>query len=234
MRIERSREYPFPHPHRSFQRWYSENEDWKSHTDNLHRLSYLFQRWYSENEDWKRSPSIPLLLWNHVSKVILRKWGLKGNLSSTSLEKRSTFQRWYSENEDWKHKPLSSFFFFKAEFQRWYSENEDWKDERGHAAYITMFVSKVILRKWGLKVTINIKRDTRTIPFQRWYSENEDWKFPSISATFCRYPGFKGDTQKMRIERVKVVHYCKVRSRFKGDTQKMRIERIFTAFHTPM
>ena len=87
-----------------------------------------------------------------VSKVILRKWGLKGNWA--------TFQcNWFSirfkgHTQKMRIERLAGYTFWSA----------------------FLSVSKVILRKWGLKVTIPSKSTLMFSRFQRSYSENEDWK----------------------------------------------------------
>ncbi len=158
-----------------FQRWYSENEDWKGSSGTVCINQRRFQRWYSENEDWKAA-------------------------LTTQRSTSEKFQRWYSENEDWKPRLLQKHFSkqrFKGDTQKMRIEREptifDWCRKYS--------VSKVILRKWGLK---GIKCLVRILwpGFQRWYSENEDWKLACGAHIPQRIHGFKGDTQKMRIERL--------------------------------
>ena len=86
------------------------------------------------------------------------------------------------------------------------------------------FVSKVKLKKWGLKLNINKSRNNAGYPFQRSNSENEDWK-TSLGFSHFNWRRFKGQTQKMRIEMWQLGNRVPIRkSSFKGQTQKMRIE----------
>ena len=136
-----------------FQRSYSENEDWKASTLVMLFSPLVFQRSYSENEDWKASTLVMLF-----SPLV--------------------FQRSYSENEDWKA-IMSVLPWHFASFQRSYSENEDWKFRMGLGSLQSGQVSKVILRKWGLKASclqflqsgeLRFKGHTQKMRIERWVS----------------------------------------------------------------
>ena len=112
----------------------------------------LFQRSYSENEDWKNPYNMQHPGFENVSKVILRKWGLKGSSCFFVISgKVSSFQRSYSENEDWKiplHvSKISETWVSKVILRKWGLKETSPSMEINSPPS----VSKVILRKWGLK-----------------------------------------------------------------------------------
>ena len=185
-----------------FQRSNSENEDWNS----LKRLTQLlqpqFQRSNSENEDWNSILKFGASRTRIVSKVKLRKWGLK-----------------YANSERWFWAP---HLVSKVKLRKW---GLKWAKRVGESDEDP--VSKVKLRKWGLKY---IQSDQQNIDmscfkgqtqkmrieismllvflkdlpafarFQRSNSENEDWNANPLYFVVPSPACFKGQTQKMRIE----------------------------------
>ena len=181
-----------------------------------------FQRSYSENEDWK----VVVKLWSSkdssfkghtqkmrierprtfdypdddsiVSKVILRKWGLKASSPKSPKGEKECFkghtQKMRIERGNSKiSRPVSKVS--KVILRKW-----GLKGNIFFEFFSIFFVSKVILRKWGLKDVLpvlpvhnldcfkghtqkmrieRLSASLNMVPaclFQRSYSENEDWK----------------------------------------------------------
>ena len=137
-----------------------------------------FQRSNSENEDWNAKYGEPRLTIPLVSKVKLRKWGLK--------------------SPPWSFDPPCQDQVSKVKLRKW-----GLKCIQDKGLPVRWFVSKVKLRKWGLKSQFSIFNWIWRIRFQRSNSENEDWNPRHTPPRVCRFPCFKGQTQKMRIE---IVH----------------------------
>ena len=135
-----------------FQRSNSENEDWNSPTWSRQLSTLSFQRSNSENEDWnRRSFSISRGI-SPVSKVKLRKWGLKC----------------------WQSRAFEHLFYLvsKVKLRKW-----GLKFQGKNLTYEEVAVSKVKLRKWGLKSVFPWVEFPFSFTFQRSNSENEMiWK----------------------------------------------------------
>ena len=210
-----------------FQRSNSKNEDWNwNFFCTAYSLCLSFQRSNSKNEDWNICWRCCFSEWESVSKVKLKKWGLKYKISCIHCWTSNWFQRSNSKNEDWNF----------------------------HSSLVKLsisFVSKVKLKKWGLKFDWMSVVNCRTHVFQRSNSKNEDWNYSGWVMQRDSASSFKGQTQKMRIEILRF--YLIVRQKsfvskvklkkwglkyfintlcyliivgFKGQTQKMRIEMI--------
>ena len=135
----------------------------------------LFQRSNSENEDWNVRLSKRSAILGFVSKVKLRKWGLKFYYTFSPLFSTSEFQRSNSENEDWNIQGVvidtHAMNGFKGQTQKMRIEIKRFGDYH----YVKSWVSKVKLRKWGLKWGYRRELVHTGPPFQRSNSENEDW-----------------------------------------------------------
>ena len=135
-----------------------------------------------------------------VSKVKLRKWGLKCSShfphdAKSLLVSKVKLRKWGLKSSEFVSFPIFS------RFQRSNSENEDWNMcSNAETSISYAMVSKVKLRKWGLKWTMKSIFTHFQLSFQRSNSENEDWNYPSILSHFLFLTCFKGQTQKMRIE----------------------------------
>ncbi len=194
-----------------------------------HLLPYsirpAFQRWYSENEDWKMTDKRIKSIREYVSKVILRKWGLKDHDTGNN---RLIFRCFKGDTQKMR---IESKLYHTTSLVR-SGFKGDTQKMRIESLLISSssppnFVSKVILRKWGLKDTWRIDRNVSTTSFQRSYSENEDWKwgisqvtiiFRDVSKVVLRKWGLKESREGCSAVRI---CWC-----FKGDTQKMRIESL--------
>ena len=160
-----------------FQRSNSKNEDWNAIAwISLEIICSLFQRSNSKNEDWNftiwssgdfinvcfkgqtqkmRIEIFPttVIVWisDMVSKVKLKKWGLKlQNSCKTNklllLVSKVKLKKWGLKY----FKCYITVFVFEM-FQRSNSKNEDWNASTAFTPSTLIIVSKVKLKKWGLK-----------------------------------------------------------------------------------
>ena len=159
-----------------------------------------------------------------VSKVILRKWGLKGKLEVKGAWVWASFKGHTQKMRIESYSPLNSSFIrigFKGHTQKMRIESPQ--------AFLFSFDQIQFQRSYSenedWKLCI-LHWELHCHVFQRSYSENEDWKSAQFYTIKGR-PCFKGHTQKMRIERNTLLNFLlSFLFRFKGHTQKMRIERM--------